>query len=81
MWALPVGVNLSVMYYTQDLFDQCGVACPEMGWTWDDMLDAALRVRDPDEDVYGLVAFPHFSIPFVYQHGGGSWITGGCLRG
>jgi ABC-type glycerol-3-phosphate transport system substrate-binding protein len=70
VWALPVSINVGVIYYNKDLFDQYGVAYPEMGWTWDDMLDAALRVRDPDKDVYGLVAFPHFSIPFVYQHGG-----------
>jgi len=34
------------------------------------MLMTASGVRDPDEGVYGFVAFATLTIPFVYQHGG-----------
>jgi multiple sugar transport system substrate-binding protein len=70
VWAIPAGVNFGVMYYNVDLFDQYNAAYPQAEWTWDDLLQAALAVRDVDENVYGFVTFPFFSIPFIYQHGG-----------
>jgi ABC-type glycerol-3-phosphate transport system substrate-binding protein len=70
VWALPAGVNLAVTYYNKDLFDRYNVAYPESGWTWDDLLMAAMATRDPNEGVYGLVGQPIFVVPFVYQHGG-----------
>jgi multiple sugar transport system substrate-binding protein len=69
-WALPAGVNLAVVYYNKDIFDRYNVAYPEAGWSWDDLLMAAMSTRDPDEGVYGLVGQPIFVVPFVYQHGG-----------
>jgi multiple sugar transport system substrate-binding protein len=70
VWAIPAGVNLTVIYYNKDLFDRYNVAYPEAGWTWDDMLMAASSVRDPDEGVYGLASLPILVVPFIYQHGG-----------
>lgn len=70
VWAIPADVNPAVVYYNRDLFDQYGAFYPESGWTWDDLLQAALEIRDPDEDVFGIVASPFFAIPFIYQHGG-----------
>jgi multiple sugar transport system substrate-binding protein len=70
MWAIPGGVNLGVTYYNRDLFDQYGAAYPQSGWTWDDLLTLGAEVSDPEAGVYGLVTFPFFAIPFVYQHGG-----------
>jgi multiple sugar transport system substrate-binding protein len=70
VWALPAGVNLAVIYYNKDLFDRYNVSYPEMSWTWDDLLVAAMSTRDSDDGVYGLVSQPIFVIPFVYQHGG-----------
>lgn len=69
-WALPVGVNVSVLYYSKDLFDENALPYPQADWTWDDLLRAAIEIRDPDQDIYGLAAFPFMTIPFVYQHGG-----------
>jgi multiple sugar transport system substrate-binding protein len=72
MWAVPAGVDPLVMYYNKDLFDRYGVSYPEIGWTWDDFLDAALAVRDSDANVFGYA--PHSgrfdAMLFVYQHGG-----------
>jgi len=70
VWAIPHNVNLAVLYYNKDVFDQYGASYPEFEWTWDDLLQAATRIRDLDHDVYGLVADPYFSIPLIYQHGG-----------
>ena len=71
-WAIPAGVNLNVMYYSRDLFDQHGLAHPENGWTWDDFLNRALATRDPDAGIFGYTTTPGYfdSVLFIYQHGG-----------
>jgi ABC-type glycerol-3-phosphate transport system substrate-binding protein len=62
---------MTVMYYNRDLFDRYGVAYPQIGWTWDDFLNAALALRDPDADVFGYVGpEPEQAAHFIYQHGG-----------
>lgn len=72
-WAIPAGVDPLVMYYNQDLFDRYDVDYPQTEWTWDDFLDTALALRDPDADVYGYGPTGGVADPllFIYQHGGG----------
>ncbi len=75
-WGIPAGVDIMVMFYNRDLFDQYGVPYPELGWTWDDFLNTALALRDPDADVFGYA--PNYAqqqgmfdpLAFIYQHGG-----------
>jgi multiple sugar transport system substrate-binding protein len=71
IWGVPFGSRMTVMYYNRDLFDRYGVAYPQIGWTWDDFLEAALSLRVPDADVFGYVPIlPEEAANFVYQHGG-----------
>jgi multiple sugar transport system substrate-binding protein len=71
IWGVPFGSSMTVMYYNRDLFDRYGVAYPQIGWTWDDFLNAALSLRDPDADVFGyVVTRPEQTANFIYQHGG-----------
>jgi multiple sugar transport system substrate-binding protein len=71
-WAIPAGADVVVMYYNRDLFDEYGVPYPEAGWTWDDLLERAVALRDPDVAVFGYG--PRIDLDdatyFVYQHGG-----------
>ena len=71
-WSIPVGAHSMVMFYSQDLFDQRGVLYPQIGWTWDDFLEKARAIRDPETDVYGYAIINKYSdiLVFVYQHGG-----------
>lgn len=71
-WAIPAGVNIDVMYYSRDLFDQYDASYPELGWTWDDFLNDALAIRDPDTSIFGYTTTPEYfdSVLFIYQHGG-----------
>ncbi len=51
LWAFPKDYTPMVLYYNKDMFDAAGVAYPDARWTWDDFLDAALRLtRDTDGD-------------------------------
>jgi ABC-type glycerol-3-phosphate transport system substrate-binding protein len=76
-WAIPGGLDVMVMFYNKDLFDQHNVPYPDAGWTWNDFLNAAVATSDPDAGVYGYVttgsinSLQYFDAAlFVYQHGG-----------
>ena len=45
LMAIPVGTDVSVMYYNRDLFDEYGVSYPETDWSWDDFLNRATALR------------------------------------
>ena len=74
LWAIPAGINAYVMYYNRDLFDQNGLAYPTNGWTWDDLLTAAMLISDEDSDTYGYgVTEENLDINamiLIHQHGG-----------
>jgi multiple sugar transport system substrate-binding protein len=71
-WAIPAGMSVNALYYNKDLFDQYGVPYPEFGWTWNDFMEKAVALRDPDAGVYGYATGDQgFDvISFIYQHGG-----------
>lgn len=70
-WAIPTGVDLQVMYYNRSLYDRAGLAHPGVEWTWDDLEEAALSIRDPKEQVYGCAVEPaSLALQLTYQHGG-----------
>ena len=70
--AIPAGLDPWVMYYNKDLFDQYGVAYPQLGWTWDDFLQNGAAISHPDEGTYGYTTRPGYydSYFFLGQHGG-----------
>lgn len=72
LWGVPAGVDLMVMYYNQELFDQNNVSYPRAGWTWDDFLQTAMLLRDPETQVFGYMSGfgPFDALIFIYQHGG-----------
>lgn len=41
------------MYYNKDLFDAKGVEYPDGSWTWDDYADAAQKLTDSDNGIWG----------------------------
>jgi ABC-type glycerol-3-phosphate transport system substrate-binding protein len=75
LWGLPTGIDMMVMYYNADIFDQYNVPYPELGWTWDDFEALAGATSHPP-DVYGYALhyegqFAVFEpVMFIYQHGG-----------
>lgn len=76
-WAIPAGLDVLVMFYNQDLFDQHAVPYPEIGWTWEDFLNSAVAVSDPDAGIFGYTTTGPTTSPtyfdaalVVYQRGG-----------
>jgi ABC-type glycerol-3-phosphate transport system substrate-binding protein len=72
IWAIPFGVDMAVIYYNRDLFDQYNAPYPQIGWTWDGFLERAVIIRDPEAFVfgYGPRLDLNDAIFFIYQHGG-----------
>ncbi len=72
IWAVPIGVDPVLMYYNRDLFAAGGVAYPSNGWSWQDFLDTARKLRDRWGGIYGYGAglWPEESLLFVLQNGG-----------
>ncbi|MGL1891130.1 MAG: sugar ABC transporter substrate-binding protein [Spirochaetaceae bacterium] len=53
-YGLPETFSTVVLYYNKDLFSTAGLSAPTEDWTWDDAIKAALKIRDVENDVWGL---------------------------
>lgn len=60
VYGFPRDIEVNVLYYNKDIFDEAGVDYPTDNWTWDDLLAAAdkLTVKDASGNVerYALAA-------------------------
>lgn len=58
LWGLPMSQITITMPYNPQLWEDAGAEAPELGWTWDDYLEAAQLVSEhTDEEVYGASDF------------------------
>jgi multiple sugar transport system substrate-binding protein len=67
-WCLPTGVDLDLIFFSKDTFDEAGVPYPEPGWTWDDFLStaSALTVREGDQvEQWGFAPRPYTHQAFI----------------
>lgn len=76
-WAMPKGMDSVVVAYNKEMLDTYNVPYPEEGWTWEDMREAASKLKEgmaaSDASAYPILmeldAQPsHFN--FIYQTGG-----------
>ena len=74
VYGFPRDIEVNVLYYNKDLFDQAGVEYPTDTWTWDDLLAAAekLTVKDASGNVtqYALAAEGGKYSKWLNQNGG-----------
>ncbi|PZG18607.1 ABC transporter substrate-binding protein [Nonomuraea aridisoli] len=52
-YALPASFSTVVLFYNKDLFDKAGVAPPTADWTWAEEQEAARKLTDKKNGVYG----------------------------
>ncbi len=72
IFALPRDISLLVVYYNKDLLKRAGVAEPKEGWTFEEFLSKAKRVKEKT-GAFG-VSFeedPLFYLPYLMSEGGG----------
>lgn len=51
-WGVPQGIQIAVLYYNKDLFDEAKVDYPNENWTWDDLKAAAEKLTKDSNGVY-----------------------------
>jgi multiple sugar transport system substrate-binding protein len=71
-YGMPASFSNVLLIYNKDLFDQAGVAYPMDEWTWDDVDEAAMKIRSLGDDIFGYHQGIHFFEFFkaVQQNGG-----------
>lgn len=82
LYFLPKDYSTLGVYYNKTLFDEAGVAYPEAGWTWDDLLTTAQALTqdtdgDGQNDVWGIQLPANWTTGFEYwvAAAGGSLIN------
>jgi len=69
--AMPRYINFMWMWYQKDALDEAGVSYPDMGWTVDDMADAAAQLTKRDASgevsVFGM-NFPSWVMERMFYH-------------
>lgn len=56
-YGVPKDKDCVVLVYNKKIFDNAGVAYPTSEWTWDDLKDAAEKLTDKDNGIYGFNAY------------------------
>lgn len=76
IWAAPNNDASVAMFYNIKMFEEAGIDVPSQNpdeaWTWDQVLEAAKKLNDPDSGVYGWSPTPwgfagHEGTPFAQQ--------------
>jgi len=77
LYGLPKATNTIALFYNKDMFAAAGIAEPPK--TWDELLEAARKLNDPANNVYGITFSARAGeegtfqfLPWV-QMGGGSF--------
>jgi ABC-type glycerol-3-phosphate transport system substrate-binding protein len=80
--ALPTGVDPSVIFYNQDLFDRMGVPYPKPGWTWEEFRATAEKLTDVGAGYFGYRPSERYfdALFFVHQNGGSVFNSQGEVR-
>jgi multiple sugar transport system substrate-binding protein len=68
-WCLPKDFSPLAVYYNKKLFDEAGVEYPTEGWTWDDMLETAQALTDPENGIWGIQLPANWTSGFEYWVG------------
>ncbi|MCK9548035.1 MAG: sugar ABC transporter substrate-binding protein [Sphaerochaeta sp.] len=71
--AIPQSFSTVVLVYNKELFDRANTPYPRADWTWDDALQAALKISALGKDIWGTfnpIQFWEF-YKVVQQNGGG----------
>jgi len=72
-YALPKDFDTIGLWYNKELFDAAGVAYPDESWTWDSVRQAAEKLTDAEQGVWGIAARMINQEGFyntIYQNGG-----------
>lgn len=83
IYLAPMTESSIAMFYNKKMFESAGIPLPsrdpDQAWTWEQVLDAAKKINDPDRGIYGIDpaqgfqnagATAYFKYPIIWQFGG-----------
>lgn len=53
-YALPISFSTVVLFYNKALFDKAGAKYPAASWKWQDVINAAQKINNPAQKVWGI---------------------------
>lgn len=72
-YAIPKDYDTIALWYNKTMFDAKGIKYPDATWDWNKLLEAAQKLNDPANGVYGFLS-PVDSqqnyYEFIFQNGG-----------
>lgn len=57
-YAVPKDIDTIALWYNKTMFDEAGLDYPNEDWTWDDFVDAAIKLTKDDGSQYGTAIRP-----------------------
>ena len=73
-YAVPKDIDTIALWYNKKLFDEAGLSYPTADWTWDDVTEAARKLKKDDGSQYGLFLKPAKNQAcynkLILEHGG-----------
>lgn len=54
IYGVPKDFDTIAVWYNKKIFDDAGVAYPESGWTWDEMIETARKLTEKEKGIYGI---------------------------
>lgn len=63
----------AIAVYNKTLFDEAGVEYPKDGWTWDEFIETAKKLTNPDAGIHGCSIAANgqaFGYDYIYGNGG-----------
>ncbi len=69
-YALHRDVWAPMLYYNVDHFESAGIATPQSGWTYDDLLDIARRLTNPQANRFGMANIQTNQYSIILSFGG-----------
>lgn len=78
-YGVPEGYSAVVLFYNKDLFDKNKVEYPKAEWTWKEELEAAKKLTDAKNGIWGTYAPIQFweFYKTIAQNGGSVWSADG----
>ncbi|WHX51222.1 sugar ABC transporter substrate-binding protein [Paenibacillus woosongensis] len=66
-WGVPQGIQIAVLYYNKDMFDEAQIEYPTDAWSWDDLKTAAEKLTKDTNGKYAVD--PAFDKNKISQYG------------
>lgn len=54
LYGIPKDFDVTALWYNKEIFDKAGVEYPTDAWTWNDMVEAARKLTNKSEGIYGV---------------------------